>query len=1147
MAHNVFLSYSRENSALCVQVYQCIERIGYRPYRDVDDLSAGEPWRDQLEEALSRSDLKPYVVVLCTRAAVERSEGVLAEIRLAREKGLTLIPIEFDSGAMKSLFREAGFESPGQIQYIDAVDPSGHYTVGDRLEDDLRRSLLHSTRRWLDKARVLAKEWADRLTPKISFWETSWRDYFPAGPREWPGSVALTARGGSGKSFLIARCVSELLEDPEVYPVLIDESMLRDTGKLSRDLGARSTGELQRQIEALGGRERHGWKPMRLIFVVDGLDQMIVPGDVQQTELVRGLNLLVNSATVLIGCREEVWNAWYSGRVSVRESLVEELDEQQVRHLLSSTPLAGQFNPLLQVPFFLDIILQRASVWRSLPETETEFLRQLWSEAVTEKQSGRDTGRAWIVENLAACQLDQLTYEVPIDVLLDRPGYLPEYAKGRRDLRTDGLLVEQPRGGTTIIRMRHDLLDNYSMVRRILDRNKLEQARELCRRCDKDCGWSVLATLVQALHDQGDALKKNLFSEFLFLLDHKKFGDGPMARAWAVTHVLQTCFDPLFDLIREALDGEPAVSLDKENPDHFELRPSSLERSEITQEAASTLASAFMALQTGTVEDAAKAVPVLARGLQRWPLKARFVDALAKYRTDEALDAIASYARQQLRERSDLDSLRYVARNLKYFPQPQAAVLLREIVADTNLTRMVRRLAAESLNHLRPGEVEVPLRVEDEIVEGLRVLDGKRYSDWHVVQDYAADVRRRRAHGETFGPRVLDALIQALRHDQTFVRCSVAMALELFEEPAARDALLNELLEPDLPADVRSACLDALKEQLRRLADPRARQAFRYVLLRAAGAAHHAGAEVTERCLIDLAMDPALRRADDWPLTEQALEVLPSANAPWAVRCSLPETEVDPAILRDLVAVAPEDVGPNQEPKYRLVGLDAVDGGLDIELAPTTWQLGKSFHNAVRNHPDRFLRDGQRWLEPVPLGDARLPGLAVVHVIVLTADDFVLAAQRAKKLSYAPEHWSISFEEQVTELDFRERDRAFHNAAHRGMLEEFGVDVEPSRIHLISALLEMSNLNLAAVILINASQTLDEIRRSWATEPRPTHAWEADAVDGIEADPAVLDKVTGEEGNRLVPLHPTSRLRCAILARWLRSSSATSGASIGRS
>jgi transposase len=144
-----------------------------------------------------------------------------------------------------------------------------------------------------------------------------------------------------------------------------------------------------------------------------------------------------------------------------------------------------------------------------------------------------------------------------------------------------------------------------------------------------------------------------------------------------------------------------------------------------------------------------------------------------------------------------------------------------------------------------------------------------------------------------------------------------------------------------------------------------------------------------------------------------------------------------------------------------------------------------------------------------------------------------LSARQATGTSSAG---SISFEEQVTELDFRERDRVFHNAAHRGMLEEFGVDVEPSRTHLISALLEMSNLNLAAVVLIQALQTLDEIRRSWESDPQPTHAWEAAKIDGIEADPAVLDKAAAGEEGRMAPLHPTSRLRCAILARWLRSS-----------
>jgi hypothetical protein len=1154
MAHEVFISYKRTDQVLCDEVYRLIQSIGYIAYRDVDDLAAGRPWRDQLLDALAQPDLKPYVIILCTKAVVAEPKGVMEEIILAREQKLTIIPVEFDSGTTKFLLKEAGYSEPEKIHYINAVDQSGLYVVNDRLEDALRRALTIRIRKWLEERRVFAKDWAERLTPKISFWDMTWRDYFLLdGPHRLSGSVALTARGGSGKSFLIAHCVRYLLNDPEVYPVLVDEEMLHHAAsELPRLLGARSAAALPQKVESLAeqlSRDHLGWKPMHVVFVVDGLDQMVIPGDVQQKQLVDGLNLLVNSAPVLIGCRKEVWDPWYAGRVSVREAPVAELDEPRVRELLrSNTKLnPDSFNALLQVPFFLDIALRKASVWDSLPRKETDFLQQIWSDAVTEGSPGQhvlpgDTGRAWLMENVAAYQLEQLAYDVPLVELHKRLGYMPGYETGLRALKASGLLVEQPArvsGAGSTVRLRHDLLDNYSMVRALLSApEKLERSRDLCRRCDKDCGWSVLATLVQAAHDSGyEELKRELFAEFLFLLDHKKFGNEEMTRAWSVTHVLRTCFHSLFDLIIETLAGEPVPSLNEKNPTHTELRPSQLGPSpRLTQEAASTLASAFMALHIGTVEEAEVAVPVLASGLIKWPLKARFLDALGKYRTADALNVIVSFARRQLRERDDIGSLPYVAANLQHFQDPAARELLREMIVDTTLDSSVRRMAAEGLNHLLPGQVLVPPRDENEIVRKLEVRepDGVRYSDWHIVQDYADYVRGQVARGVRFGPRVLEALIRALAHDQNFVRCSVAEALALFDEPMARDALLNEVLELALPAEVRSACLKALGLQLRRLADPRARQACRYLLLRAAGAARQSGNILVEQRLIDLALNPEFRTPEDWLLSTRAVEVLPPANAQWSSRCSVTAEEVEPAVLRDLAEIESENVGPNREPKYRFSDLKSIGGVLNISLAPTTWQLGKNFHNAVRKHPDRFLRDAGRWLVPLPLGEARLPGLAVVHVILLTVDNRLLLAQRSAKLAYAPLHWSVSFEEQVTEPDVRDGSRVFHRAARRGMVEEFGIDVDPSRIHLISAFLEMDNLNLAAVVLIDAKQTLEQIRQSWSGEPRPSHAWEAEALDGTDADPVALDALAGGAEFRLEPLHPTARVRCAMLARWLR-------------
>ncbi len=161
--------------------------------------------------------------------------------------------------------------------------------------------------------------------------------------------------------------------------------------------------------------------------------------------------------------------------------------------------------------------------------------------------------------------------------------------------------------------------------------------------------------------------------------------------------------------------------------------------------------------------------------------------------------------------------------------------------------------------------------------------------------------------------------------------------------------------------------------------------------------------------------------------------------------------------------------------------------------------------------------------------------LPLPYYLLLTADNRLLLAQRsANRTAYVPLHWSASFEEQVTEQDLRGGDRVFHLAVQRGVIEEFGIHVDPSRIHVLSVLLELDNLNLAVVALVEAAQTLEQIHRSWSGDPRPSHAWEAETLDGIEADLAALDALASGAEFRLAPLHPTSRARCALLARWLR-------------
>lgn len=843
MYYEVFLSYSRRDLELSNKIIELIQgKLKYITFRDVDDLVSGSRWRDQIHETLCQTERKPYVVVLCTAAARADPDRIVEELSFARDVGLTVIPIQFDPDVSKFLLQKAGFQSPGGIDYVEGTASAnkmdGGYTITSRLEDKIRRTLISHVYRKLDELRARTEDWAEPPPGEKSFWEMTWRRYF-----EWdnssvlPHSVALTARGGSGKSRLLARCIRELLKQPGIYPILIGEEVLRNAVKeLPRLLGARDENTLVFQIDALAAQPSPE-RQIRIVFIVDGLDQMILAGDAGQRRLVAGLKLLANIAPVLIGCREEVWET-YAGQVSVAAKQVEELDLLQVKALLMQEEIPfDTINPLLRIPLFLDVALTWAKRRHFLPSTATGFLRKMWTEAVSEGDDSGDNGFDWLLHNIAEYQLETLSYEMPLVHLQAAPGYMPEFESGIRKLKADGFLIAKVRPGTNsqVVRLRHDLLDNYSMLRNLLTGpDRLGRIRDLCQRCDKDCGWSLLAQLVRYASDQRDySLKREIFLEFLSVLDRKRWDDQAMARAWAVTYAMRESFSSLFDLIVEVLAGDPLPSLSvgsgELRSDHARstLGPPAL----ITQEAASTLASTFTRFKAGENENETRAVPVLASCIEKWPLRARFIEALGKFKTPEAFSAILKFARKQMELRDDIDLLLYLANGLANFlDSPEAIRVLYDLLeidvvgfptvrnAAGRLSR-VRRVVADILNRVYPEKVATRPPDEDEIVLGLEIWDehNRSYSDWREIERYAIDVRRRRRRGENFTPAVLGALISAMRHDQTYARRAVAQALGFFNEIEAMETLFSELQNESISADVRIACFEGLEMQIARL------------------------------------------------------------------------------------------------------------------------------------------------------------------------------------------------------------------------------------------------------------------------------------------------------------------------------------------
>jgi hypothetical protein len=1125
MPYEIFVSYSRQAPGICREVRRLLEeQLGYTGAVFVDtwEIPGGAAWAHRIENVLREVQ---YVVLLATKEAVAKPDFIRKELAFAQESGSSpdIIPVEFDRGASKSLLGE------GTRQYIRAGRDGDALLDAKALEKRLRSALTQRTMIRLEEHRKDARAWAQENLPSPSFWESLWEGFFTHGD-----PVAIVAPAGRGKSVIAAHRAQQALRDSRTWPVVLRPEMVAEgIDALARDLGARGADDLPARLQVLQEHDR-----CRIVFIVDGLDQVRLVDDPDHARTVGLLRCLSQAAQLVVTCRDDVWESAYAARLPFETVVPGELADSEVARVLPS----GAGNPLLRTPFFLDLALRRRDVWGSIPKTDVAFLRRLFRGLDSDGggvPDGTGPHRRAILHALAARQLEELTYEVRRSVIeADLNMHPSVFRKALGGLKDDGLLLERTptllldTDQQPTLRLAHDLLDCFSMASVVYSANeRYDAALRVCQRSERECGWSVLAMLVRlGTHHEDDQLLRTLFGEFLRTLDRKRLASSHMARAWAITYVLREQLPSLLPLILEALAGRPAKAL---VPGDGAGNGSRLgDDARLTQEAASSVASAFLGLKAGRLVDATRVVPVLKTGLRKWELKGRFIDALARYETPEAREILVGFGNELLDTRVDLPCLRYVAEGLRRFEPdvPLIELLERIAAADDDVDPITRRRAYQALEE--HDQRAVPERDEAEIVYGLAVLDEQgRPSDWRIVHEYALYVRDQATiHRRRFGPEVCRALVASMQHIMLYVSSPAAAALGCFDDPMARDALLDQLITDVLPAEIRDSCLQALERQQERLTDPAERQLYRLLLMYTARIAADKGSAVTARRLTELAMADAGR--DGWLADPETLQVVPPwpLAEPVAIRTQVREgPPVEAAVeaaMRDLHDL---DTGPDLEAKFRFTHLAYQPGsGLEVTLAPTSWSISKRFSTALQRDPTRIGHTmAGTWIQPMPLGNTVLPGIAVVHGIVLTSDGQVLMAQRSAKVGYAPLHWSASFEEQLNGHDLDTGTDPFIHAACRGFHEEFGCDVDASRVTLLSAVLQIDLLNIGLVFLLRPDSTSTQIEQRWA-DSAPDR-WEAKQLGWLPEQ--ALDEVSWSQ--KFHPLHVTSRLRCELLRRWI--------------
>ena len=984
-----------------------------------------------------------------------------------------------------------------------------------------------------------ANSWCEQVLSRtsIDFWEEDWRQLLGS-ILEAPQSLVLTARGGSGKSVLAAHLVRYFLQqDPDFCPVVLyrSEDLRGGPAAVRKLVGANAPDALMRYVDTMRALDH------RALFVVDGLDSMLGATSTKATADI--LRELADTSCLLVTCRTELWDQEFS-HLSIQQQQVQPLTSDIVRRVLSNhTPFTQWWLPVLRIPFFLDAALTLSRYLIELPRTETGLLRALWN--TYREPPGAPMPRWYnfepLLTRLAKLQLAAMSYEIPRLALLAELRGLDDAAEAVARLEGGGILWRQPMGTDVTVRLSHDLLDCFNMTRLLVHGDDGRRRRQqLYERAADGIGWPLLSMLVQVAHDGSDVqMLREIFAELVMTLDRKRWDDQWMARSWAATYVLRDKITHLVPLVLECLDGEQVPSL-KDPATHggSKLDP----RPCVTQEAASSLASSFDALDDWRAGFPAQAIPVLRRGLERWQLRKRFVEALAKYKDPAALEALTAFARSQLRPGGDTGLLGEVAEALARIGQAftgerrQACIdIVQDIIAYPDLESRARRIAIESKNQLTyPVGEDVPDVDEVEIIVNLSPFDEVRgsYSDWRVIQRYSDYAYQRIVDGHLSQP-LLGALLRAFTHEQLFARIPVAHCLGQADDAAARAALSSELVRPSLSWDVQQACLEALDAQVRNAPGPALRALRRWLILSTAQHAARLGAP-SARALAELARK--FWGPTEHLVTQTALEIIPGTTT--AAITSVPSIELLPqtaAAVDDWVheLVLPADyaaAGVGWETKYRMVSISSFDdAGWQVALAETTWEESASFHCAMRRQESSLQYNADRILSGWLAGEAYMPGIVSIHGIVVTQDGKVVETRRPAGTLYSPGLWSISFEEQITTADLRsETHDAATAATLRGFTEEFGLPNDRCRVRIISAIVELPIVNPVLVAVVEADENSDDFQRAFEDLKNQAKT-EIDDISFIDASADLLQMETERPD-----LHPTATIRALLLSRILR-------------
>ena len=170
--YDVFLSYSRADSARVALLRDEFERRGYRVFFDVQSIEPGEKWKRRLERAVRRS----RTLVLCWSEHSRASDYCTFEYARAEALGRKVFPWLLDGTPLPAMLEVNGIKAADPVQVVAQLAPALGWTLGRR--------------------RVLQGMLAGVAVIALAF--ALWHALQPASPPPpWEFGGEVTERGGS--------------------------------------------------------------------------------------------------------------------------------------------------------------------------------------------------------------------------------------------------------------------------------------------------------------------------------------------------------------------------------------------------------------------------------------------------------------------------------------------------------------------------------------------------------------------------------------------------------------------------------------------------------------------------------------------------------------------------------------------------------------------------------------------------------------------------------------------------------------------------------------------------------------------------------------------------------------------------------------